>query len=286
MKKPSAVNIKIYEQQMKFLLVQKEIINMANYHLNVCNKSRGKGESFIREISYITGKTLHDNYYNTTWYNYKDNVLYWEIILPDDSPPNFDDIQNLCYEIDKAETRKDARTARVIVGSLPNELPLKEQIMIVEEFVKKNFTTFGLGAIVAIHEGKNERKPSKNNPHVHIVITTRSIDSNGFCHKKDRNWNDRKYVTIWREQWAEIQNKAYKRNHIKAEVSPYSLNVQGYKRKALPHLSFSDYQKEKRGIHTIAGDERRKIKKHNKKLNKKQKKEKHRNKDIDHEIEM
>lgn len=237
-------------------------------------------------VSYITGKKLHDDYYHKTWYNYKhkSDVLFYKIMLPNDSPSEFYNLQNLCYEMDKAEKRRDARTARDIVGSLPNELPTEELIVIVEEFVKNYFVKYGFGAIVAIHEGKNEKHPSKNNPHVHIIITTRSIDSTRFCSKKDREWNKKKYVSIWREEWAKVQNNAYKRNQIKAKVSPYSLKAQGRKYKALPYLSLADYQKEKRGIHTDVGDKRRKIKKYNKKLDKEHRQEKQHNKEYEFEM--
>lgn len=240
---------------------------MEFYHFDLDNLSRGNGQSHTRLASYIAGKTLHDYYNHKTYYNYRNDVLYCKIILPDHSPTSFYDLQSLCSEIDKADKeRKNARTARVIVGSLPNKLPLKELIRIVEEFVDVNFTKHGLGAIVAIHEGRNKKHPSKNNPHAHIIVTTRSIEPKGFCYKKNRELNKKMYLTIWREQWAEVQNQAYKRNNIKAEVSPYSLKAQGCKRKPIPHLSLADYQKEKRGIRTIAGDKRREVKKYNKKI--------------------
>lgn len=240
---------------------------MAHYHFNAGYTSRGNEQSVTERVSYITGKTLRDNYYNETFYKDREDVLYCKIILPNKSPPSFYDLQSLCFEIDKAEKeRKKARTARVIVGALPNELPLKELINIVEEFVDVNFTKYGVGAIVAIHEGKNEEHPSKNNPHVHIIVTTRSIGTEGFFKKKNRELDKPKYLLIWRIQWEILQNRAYKRNGIEAEVSCKSLKEQGCKRKPLPHLSFADYQKEKRGIRTIAGDKRREVKKYNKKI--------------------
>ena len=48
-------------------------------------------------------------------------------------------------------------------------------ITFVEEYVNDNFIEKGFCAIAAIHEGKNEMQPEKNNPHVHIIVPTRSI---------------------------------------------------------------------------------------------------------------
>lgn len=245
---------------------------MANYHFSVGYISRGNKQSVTARVNYITGKPLYDNYSHETYDHYRKDVLYSRIILPDKSPPSFYDLQYLCSEIDKAEKeRKNARTARVITGGLPNELPLKELISIVEEFVDVNFTKYGVGAIAAIHEGENKKHPSRNNPHAHIIITTRSIGPEGFFRKKNRELDKEKYLLIWRKQWEILQNQAYKRNNIKAEVSCKSLKEQGCKRKPIPYLSICDYQKEKRGIRTIAGEKRRKVIKYNKKISREKK---------------
>ena len=102
--------------------------------------------------------------------------------------------------------------------------------------------------------------PSKNNPHVHIIVPTRSVETDGFSKKKDREWDNKKYIGIWREQWAIVQNRAYERNGLDIRVSHETLEVQGKKdREPTIHLCLADFQKEKRGEHTIAGDRKRAI---------------------------
>lgn len=110
-------------------------------------------------------------------------------------------MQSLCDAIDKAEVRYDARTAREFKCSLPNELPVCELISIVEECINDNFIQKDFCAIAAIHEGRNKTEPEKNNPHVHIIVPTRSVGAEGFCKKKDQEYNKVKYVNIWREEW-------------------------------------------------------------------------------------
>jgi hypothetical protein len=80
----------------------------------------------------------------------------------------------------------------------------------------------GMCAVVAIHEGRNENNPAFNNPHMHVLLTTRPINSegNGFDQKKERNWNKRSYVTLWREQLATMINNAYERNGLKKSRPP------------------------------------------------------------------
>ena len=117
-----------------------------------------------------------------------------------DAPPEFYDLQSLCDAIEGAETRYDARFAREFIGSLPNELPTPALIKIVNEFVIINFIDYDLCAIAAIHEGRNEQHPERNNPHAHIIVSTRTIGPDGFHQKKDRAHDRREYIDIWREQ--------------------------------------------------------------------------------------
>lgn len=237
---------------------------MANFHLEVKTISRGKCQSITNSVSYISGAKLHDERSNKNCYHSRQDVLQCIIFLPNNAPSEFHHLQNLCYEIDRAERRYDARTAREFKGSLPNELPFSEQSRIVREYITKNFTSHGLCAIAAIHEGKNKLDPKRNNPYVHIIIPTRSVCPDGFCKKKNREWDKRQYINIWREDWANVQNRAYERNGMDIRVSHESLEVQGIKdREPTIHLSRIDWQREQHGERTLAGDRKRAIKERN-----------------------
>ena len=238
---------------------------MANYHLEVQVISRGKGRSVTRLANYISGKRLCDPYQSTTYYKQRKDVLYYNIFQPANAPPAFHDLQHLCNAIEEAEHRYDARTAREFKGSLPNELPRQELIQIISEFIETNFLSRGLCAIAAIHEGRNYQDPSRNNPHVHIIVPTRTVELDGFSKRKDREHNKRKYIDIWREQWALVQNLAYERNGLDVRVSHESLFVQGrYGREPVNHLSLVDWQKEQRGEITPARARRRELEAQNK----------------------
>ena len=231
---------------------------MANYHLEIKPISRGRGHSVTSRVNYISGQTLHDSYKDKTYHHHRKDVVSQKIYLPITAPSEFQKLQRFCDEIEGAEVRKDARTAREFIGSLPNELPPGEWVRIVRDFIRRNFVDHGLGAIAAIHSGLNRDDPSKNNPHVHIIVPTRTVGPDGFSKLKDREHDKRVYINIWREQWAAEQNRAYVRNYLDIRVSHERLEVQGVRdRQPTIHLSLADWQREKRGIRTRAGDKKR-----------------------------
>ena len=238
---------------------------VANFHLEVQVISRGKNRSVTRLANYISGERLHDPYRDETYYKRRKDVLHCEIFQPSNAPSEFYDLQCLCNAIEGAERRYDARTAREFKGSLPNELSHRELIQIVREFIEANFLDHALCAVAAIHEGDNKQDPAKKNPHVHIIVPTRTVGPDGFNRKKYREHDKHKYIDIWREQWASAQNRAYERNGLSIRVSHESLFVQGcHDREPVNHLSLVDWQKKQRGEYTPAGIRRREIEAQNK----------------------
>ena len=160
--------------------------------------------------------------------------------------------------------RWDARTARQFIASLPNELPPGELVRIVHEFIEGSFLPYNLCAVAAIHRGRSCDDPSRDNPHVHVIVPTRPVRENGFSERKDREHDKREYINIWREQWAAVQNRAYERNGLDIQVSHERLEVQGRgDREPTIHLSRIDWQKEQRGERTPAGDRKRAIRSRN-----------------------
>lgn len=157
---------------------------MANYHFEVQAISRGQGRSLTRLVNYISGERLSDCYNLTTYYNRREDVLECRIFQPQHAPSEFYELQSLCNAIETAERRCDARTAREFKASLPNELPFAELQNIVATYITDNFIKYHLCAISAIHEGRNLSDPSKNNPHVHIIVPTRPVEPSGFSEKK------------------------------------------------------------------------------------------------------
>lgn len=159
-------------------------LTMASFHFEVSPISRGQGRSAAGAIAYACREKLHDPYLGLTHdHSRKRDLLHCEVMLPAHAPRSFSDRQELCDAIENAEKRVDSRTLRNIRAALPNELSRDEQISLAREFVNENFVTQGMCAVVAIHEGRNP-DPAKDNPHVHILLTTRPVDRDGLLAKK------------------------------------------------------------------------------------------------------
>ena len=217
---------------------------MANFHLEISTVSRnakhGK-KSVTRLASYISGRRLYDSY-GKKWYSHdRSDVALCKVYVPPDAPADFLDLQVLCDHIEAAELRKDARTAREFKGSLPNELPYHELLKIVDEFIETNFIRLGLPAAAAIHKGINIDAPDRNNPHVHIIVPTRTVSADGFSKKKFTALNAREYIVIWRSKWGEVQNRAYERCGLDVRVSHESLEKQKKDREPVKYVSHLEY---------------------------------------------
>ena len=133
-----------------------------------------------------------------------------------------------------------------------------ERIELARRFVKETFVSQGMCAIMAIHEGRND-DPEKNNPHAHILLTDRSVDSNGFCSKKDRSWNIVEQLRKQRAAWAEAQNRAFKEQGLEVCVSHESLEVQGINREPTRPLGRTATALERKGMQTEVSNWNREI---------------------------
>ena len=247
---------------------------MALYSFSVKPVSRLKGESAVKVAAYQSRGRLNDKREDALYdFTHKADLFHAEIFLPSTAPSIFLDRQTLWSEVDRVEKRYDARTGRAVIAALPNELTVEEQIKLVHEFVVEAFVNLGMCADVAIHSGRREDKAHKedeptkilpNNPHVHILLTDRPIDRDGFCAKKNRDWNKKAYVRQWRELWEKVQNREFERKGLDVRVRHESLEVQKIDREPTKHLGRKVAEMQRRGKETDRGDENRVIEARNK----------------------
>lgn len=234
---------------------------MAIYGFDVKTISRLREESVSKTASYILRTNIFDEYnHETHYYSHVKDLLYSEIFIPKNAPPEFTDIDTLLAEIDRTEKRYDARTGRVVRLSLPNDKEFSdgERIELARHFVKNAFISQGMCAIMAIHAGQN-KDPTKNNPHAHIMLTDRPVDADGFCSRKNRDWNRTEQLYRWRKLWADIQNKAFKAKGLELNVCHESLEVQGIDREPTIPLGRAATALERKGIPTEQGNKNREI---------------------------
>lgn len=242
---------------------------MALYHFSIKPVSKLKGESVVKAAAYISrGKLYHEREDMVYDFSSKTDLLYSEILLPTNTPQGFSNRQVLWNEAEKAEKRYDARMGRSVVSALPNELILDEQIDMVRAFVSEAFVSLGMCADVAIHSGhhKDNQQIEDNrfailphNPHLHILLTDRPVDRDGFCRKKDRGWNKELHIHRWRELWENALNREFKRKGLGISVSRESLEAQGIDRKPTIHLGRTVMEMERRGKETDRAKDNREI---------------------------
>ena len=243
---------------------------MGIYHLHLQNISRGSGRSAIgaaayrsaeklravEKAAYRAGLELKDEDEQTYDYTQKGGVVHKEIILPENAPPEYKDRETLWNAVDTREKRKDARLAKEIDLALPTEFDLKEQIEVLREYIKENFTNKGVIVDLNIHNTGN------GNPHAHIMLTTRHVTPEGFG-EKNLDLDSRTNLLIWRESWAEINNRKFEEKGIEERIDHRTLKAQGLDREPTIHMGHEAWALEKKGVRTEKGEYNREIKRRN-----------------------
>lgn len=193
---------------------------MAIFHLSfkILNRLKdGKSKSSLYLSAYNSRQRLKDEKTGLIFdYTKKEDLLHEQIILPENAPARFYDRSTLWNEVEKIEKRKDSQLARYFILALPRELNLIQNQKLLEEYIKKNFIKKGMIADIAIHND-----PENNNPHAHIMLTMREVNQDGFLNK-NRTWNDKKNIEIWRRSWAVLVNKALRENNKKETITHLS----------------------------------------------------------------
>lgn len=220
---------------------------MAIYHFSAKVISRSKGQSSVKSAAYRSGERLHDERTGETK-KYKREVQPETMIFaPSHAPEWVHDRNRLWNEVEKIEKRKDAQLAREVEVSLPRELSNKQQKELIINYVQEQFVNKGMVADIAIHRDNQE------NPHAHVMLTTRGISEEGFG-KKNREWNDRELLNHWREEWANHANKALEREGIQDRISHLSHEARGIEALPTVHLGHVANDMEKRGVQSDRGN--------------------------------
>ena len=259
-------------------------------HFQVSLVKRSMKKSVVAGAAYQSGTDIYSDY-ELKWKKYKTKpgVIHAEILLPKNAPEAYRDRGTLWNAVEKAETQWNAQLARRIIMALPVEVPADQYPEMVREYCQKYFVNEGMCCDFAIHdEGKDPP-----NPHVHILLTLRSLDERGKWLPKCRkvyeldgngnrmqlssgewashrenvnNWNDPKNCEIWRHGWEMIQNEYLERNK-----RPERVDLRSYKRQHIDqiptvHMGRAACAMEARGEKSYLGDLNRDIKETNKML--------------------
>ena len=199
---------------------KKTIGNMAIYHLTCKVLSRSSGRSAVAAAAYRARTEIEDERQGLKFdYSEKGDLVHEEILVPGNAPAWMLDRGRLWNAVEAREKRKDAQLMRELEGALPIELDKETHIKIVREFCQKHFVSKGMIADVCIHS-------NGVNPHVHISLTMRKLEEEGFG-KKERSWNSKEYLKLWREEWANVQNLHLAKAGLDVRVDHRSFIDQG-----------------------------------------------------------
>jgi len=160
---------------------------MAIYHLEAKAVSRGSGRSAVAAAAYMSCSEIHNEYDGVTHdFTRKRGLVWQQIFLPKNAPPEWKDRSILWNAVEAAEKSKDSRLARELVVALPIELDKTRWIKLLTKYIQENFVADGMCADVAIHDTDG------HNPHAHILLTVRPLDDKG----KWQNKTEKEYLCV------------------------------------------------------------------------------------------
>ena len=257
-------------------------------HFKITITQRNRGQSAVAGAAYQSGEKLFSEY-DLKWKSYseKQGIVYTEIMLPANAPPEYADRNTLWNSVEKNEKQWNSQLARRIVLALPREVPADQYPAMLRDFCREHFVSQGMCVDFAIHD------KGDGNPHAHIMLTMRAMDEHGKwlpksrkvydldengerirlpsgnwkSHKEDTvDWNDQRKAEIWRHGWETVTNEYLDRNNRPERVDLRSFERQGIDLAPTIHLGPAVTQMEKRGIETDMGNLNREIKQVNRAL--------------------
>lgn len=210
---------------------------MAIYHLEAKIVSRGAGRSAVAAAAYLSCSRMLNEYDRVQHdYTRKQGLGWRQVFLPATAPAEWQDRENLWNAVEETETAKDSRLAREFVAALPIELSRKEQIQLLQDFIKEQFVADGMCADAAIHDPY----PPGHNPHAHILLTVRPLDEKGkwqyktekeyLCVKdgEERGFTAAEFKQAQADGWE--KQYQYKVGKKKVYMAPSAAQAQGYER--------------------------------------------------------
>lgn len=141
-------------------------------HFNIKITQRSKGNSAVAGAAYQAGEKLFSEYdQKTKNYTCKKEVVYTEIMLPPNAPPEYADRATLWNSVEEIEKQWNSQLARRFVAALPREVPMELLPQMVKEYCEEQFVSKGMCCDFAIHDPD----PPGHNPHCHFMLTMKPI---------------------------------------------------------------------------------------------------------------
>ena len=228
-------------------------MHIAIFHALIKIIQRSKGSSAVAAAAYRSGTKLTNEWDGLTHdYTKKRGIVYTEIMLPANAPPEFADRSTLWNSVELNEKAKDSQLAQEIKVALPIELSRDEQLKLIRAYIRDTFVNAGMCADFALHD------KGDGNPHAHIMLTIRPLMPNekwgAKCrkvydlddrgqrildgkggwknHREDTtDWNDWGKAEVWRAAWVDYANRA-----LEANGRPERIDHRSYKRQGIDKI--------------------------------------------------
>lgn len=203
------------------------------FHFSARVYSRSGGHSSVASSAYVSRSSLYDRRRGVTYdYSYKNDLSASFILSPASAPDWVSDRERLWNEVERLEKRSDAQLFRGITLAFPRAFSSEIAEMVLLKFSNSQFVDAGMIVDANVHGVGGE------NPHAHLMITLRSISTDGFG-LKERGWNAAGNVTRWRQAWADVCNKELDEmglSHL--HISPLSYKARGIKKLPQRHAGY------------------------------------------------
>lgn len=207
---------------------------LALYHLHLKNISRADGtpdrpRSAVACAAYRAGETLwNEAEEKDSQFGGRRDVVFTDIRLPAGAPAWMADRATLWNAVETVEVRKDARLAKEVEFSLPRELPRADWIAVARAMADA-YASRGFAIDLAIHDDG-----TLQNPHVHMMMTTRLITSTGFG-GKIREADGKPFLKDLRATWERVANAALARAGVAITIDARSHAARGIDREPGQH---------------------------------------------------
>ena len=207
---------------------------MAIYHCATKPLARSSGRSAVAAAAYRAGACLVDERQGVEHdYTRRRGVAHTELVLPEGAGDWTR--AELWNAAEKAEKRKDGRTAREWEIAMPDELDTGERQALAVRFARGLASKYGCAVDVALHEP--DREGDKRNWHAHLLATTRKVVSGTLTDKCEIELSDAKRLSLGlsparmeveavRQVWAQEVNRELEQARRPERVDHRSLAAQ------------------------------------------------------------
>jgi ATP-dependent exoDNAse (exonuclease V) alpha subunit len=207
---------------------------MALFHLNVSSIGKSAGSSAVSSAAYRSCSSLVQSVVDPQTgieigylhdFSNKGGLAFSHVFAPEGLDSWCSNREQLWNKVEQRETHIKGRYARDIKLALQSEFSLEQNIQILSEYVKDTFVNDGIIADVNIH------MDDINNPHAHIMLTTRALekdeDGNSVFGNKNRLLDSKGWLVGIRNNWADINNKYFQIHDIDKTITHESYKTRG-----------------------------------------------------------